>query len=43
MKNKSLLAKNLSLFYDDMSKKRKMEKEMRIQADKEFEQEEKKN
>ena len=40
MKNRSLLSKKISLFYNEISKKRNMDKEMRMQADIEFEQNE---
>lgn len=38
IKNRSLMAIKLALFYEDMSKKRKMEKERRLQTDKKIEQ-----
>ena len=40
MKNRSFLCTEIKLLYDEISKKRNMDKEMRIQADREFEQNE---
>lgn len=42
MKKRNLLRKKVELFYNEIIKKRKMEEEMRVQTDLEFEQNNKK-
>lgn len=42
MKNRNLLRKKVELFYHEIIKKRKMDEEMRVQTDLEFEQKNKK-
>ena len=38
MKNRSFLRKKVELFYNEIITKRKMDEEMRVQTDREFEQ-----